>query len=38
MTREEGFDPKHLSVKPRVKQAAEQPCAASPSTPATCAA
>ena len=38
MTREEGFDPKHVSVKPRAKQSAEQPGVASPSTPATCAA
>jgi transposase len=38
MTREEGFDPKHVSVKPRAKQSAQQPGVASPSTPATCAA
>ncbi len=38
MTREEGFDPKHVSVKPRAKQSAQQPVVASPSTPATCAA
>ena len=38
MTREEGFDPKHVSVKPRAKQSAQQPVAASPSAPATCAA
>ena len=38
MTREEAFDPKHVSVKPRAKQSAQQPVAASPSAPATCAA
>jgi transposase len=38
MTREEGFDPKHVSVKPQAKQSARQCVAASPSGAAACAA
>jgi transposase len=38
MTREEGFDPKHVSVKPQAKQSARQPVAAARSSPAACAA
>ena len=34
MTREEGFDPNHLSVKPHAKKSARQPVAAAPSSPA----
>jgi transposase len=38
MTREEGFDPKHVSFKPPAKQSAAQRIAAAPHSPATCAA
>jgi len=38
MTREEGFDPKHVSIKPQAKQAARQPVAAAPRNTAACAA
>jgi transposase len=38
MTREEGFDPNHVSVKPQAKPSARQPVAVAPSDPATCAA
>jgi hypothetical protein len=38
MTREEGFDPKHVSVKPQAKQSARQPVAAPPPGSAACAA
>ena len=38
MTREEGFDPNHVSVKPQAKPSARQPVAAAPSDPAACAA
>jgi hypothetical protein len=38
MTREEGFDPNHVSVKPQAKQSARQPVAAPPSAPTAYAA
>jgi transposase len=38
MTREEGFDPKHISIKPQVKQAGQQSVAVAPPTTAACAA
>ena len=38
MTREEGFDPNHVSVKPQAKPSARQPVAVAPSDPAACAA
>jgi len=38
MTREEGFDPKHVSIKPQAKQAAQQPVAAAPPNTAACTA
>jgi transposase len=38
MTREEGFDPKHVSFKPPAKQSAAQRVAAAPHSLATCAA
>ena len=38
MTREEGFDPKHVSVKPQAKQSAAQSAAAAPHSLAACAA
>jgi transposase len=37
MTREEGFDPKHVSFKPQAKQSAAQRAAAAPHSLATCA-
>ena len=38
MTREEGFDPKHVSFKPPAKQSAAQRVAAAPHSLATCTA
>jgi transposase len=38
MTREEGFDPKHVSFKPPAKQSVAQRVAAAPHSLATCAA
>ena len=38
MTREEGFDPNHVSVKPQAKQSTAQPVAAPPPNMAACAA
>jgi transposase len=38
MTREGGFDPNHVSIKPQAKQVARQPVAAAPPSPAACAA
>jgi transposase len=38
MTREEGFDPNHVSVKPQAKPSALQPMAVAPSDPAACVA
>ena len=38
MTREEGFDPNHVSVKPQAKQSARQPVAGPPSAPTAYAA
>jgi transposase len=38
MTREEGFDPNHVSVKPQAKQSARQPLEAAPLGGATCVA
>jgi hypothetical protein len=38
MTREEGFDPEHVSVKPQAKQSAAQRVAVVPDRLATCAA
>jgi len=37
MTREEGFDPKHVSIKPQAKQAGRHAVAAAPPSPAACA-
>jgi len=33
MTREEGFDPKHVSIRPQAKQSARQPVEAAPPSP-----
>ena len=38
MTREEGFDPNHVSVKPQAKPSARQSAAVAPSDSAACAA
>jgi transposase len=38
MTREQGFDPKHVSVKPQAKQPTQQPVAVPPRAVTTCAA
>ena len=38
MTREEGFDPKHVSVKPQAKQSTPPPVAVPPPNSAACAA
>ena len=38
MTREEGFDPNHVSVKPQAKQPARQPVVVPPSSLAACTA
>ena len=38
MTRDEGFDPKHVSVKPQSKQPTRQPVATLQSCPTACAA
>jgi hypothetical protein len=38
MTREGGFDPNHVSIKPQAKQVARQPIAAAPPSPAASAA
>jgi len=38
MTRDEGFDPKHVSVKPQAKQPTRQPVATLQSCPTACAA
>ncbi|HKX43709.1 MAG TPA: hypothetical protein VJO99_21290 [Burkholderiaceae bacterium] len=35
MTREEGFDPKHVSIQPQAKQAAQQLVATAPLSLAT---